>query len=78
LNDVKSFKKQPLVIVSRKPHLSKTDQMWTGSLRSILNQSNDADFSTTYSASYDAETLKRFSRGDIIGDLSRKIGLPIQ
>ena len=75
LNDVKSFKKQPLVIVSRKPHLSKTDQMWTGSLRSILDQTKDVDFSTTYSSSYDAETLKSFSRGDIIGDLTKKIGL---
>lgn len=78
LNDVKSFKKQPLEIVSKKPHLSKSDSMWGGSMKYIINpnsnsSSSAADMQSTYRSSYNSDILTDYRHADYSTKLKNDI-----
>ena len=52
LNDLKSFKKQPLQMMMKKPNLTKSDHMWGGNLGRSAKGQEIRDFTTTYSGSF--------------------------
>ena len=70
LNDLKSFKKQPLQMMMKKPNLTLSDHMWSGSERTKPQE--DRNFTTTYSGSFEgalaqAPTLDLERRAAAIG-----------
>jgi len=52
VNDLKSFRKQPLQMMMKKPSLTRSDHMWTGTI-GREKVSEDRDFNTTYGASFE-------------------------
>jgi hypothetical protein len=52
VNDLKSFRKQPLQMMMKKPSLTRSDHMWTGTIGRD-KVSEDRDFNTTYGASFE-------------------------
>jgi len=61
LNDLKCYKKNPLVRMARKQNIHLSDRMWngTGSINGRLGKDavETRDFASTYSASYDSQVL---------------------
>lgn len=52
LNDLKSFKKQPLQMMMKKPNLTKSDHMWGGNINRGGKEHDSRDFMSTYSTSF--------------------------
>jgi hypothetical protein len=52
VHDLKSFRKQPLQMMMKKPSLTRSDHMWTGTIGRD-KVSEDRDFNTTYGASFE-------------------------
>jgi hypothetical protein len=56
VNDLKSFRKQPLQMMMKKPSLTRSDHMWTGTM-GREKPSEDRSFHTTYSASFETPSV---------------------
>jgi hypothetical protein len=56
LNDLKCYKSQPLVRMSKKQNIHLADRMWNGNQEHHIPENRD--FLSTYNASYDSENLR--------------------